>query len=322
MPVYNAGERFKICLESIINQTLKEIEIIIIIDCPTDGSDIIAKQYAQNDSRIVIIENNQSEHIGRSRNKGIDISTGKYIGFSDHDDCMEKSMFEELYQYAELHQTEFVIGTSRCIGLLDETTDFSDWDINNDVYDCALSDLIKGGKDIYTDPKAANIHPNLYLLSVIKENNIKFIDTRIITPEDRLFNIEYLLNISKARVYHKILYHHEIHSLSESKKNTYKSFEKRATGKKYIYDLLVSKSVYNKYRYQFLTSVKAEFTEYAVNNLINSRSIFRYKKIIQDLNQYQFTKDAFRTVSNDIFETCKRFDKYLRIFTSLIYRIV
>jgi glycosyltransferase involved in cell wall biosynthesis len=321
IPVFNAGKRFTKCLDSLVEQTLKEIEIVLVIDCPTDGSDAIAKEYAKDDSRIIIIENKYPAHIGLSRNKGIAISSGKYIGFSDHDDCMEKTMFEELYNYAEKHQTEMVIGTSRCIGLLDETSNFDDWNIEEDVYEMALSDLIQGGRDIFTDPKAANIHPNLYLSSVIKSKNIQFIDTRLITPEDRLFNIEYLLHIKKARVYDKILYYHEIHSLSESKKSTYKSFEKRAAGKKYIYDLLNANAVYTKYRYQFLTTIKAEFSEYAINNLIISKNIFKYWRIIQYLKQYPFTKDAFKTVSNDIFDACSRFDKFIKKITSFIYLI-
>ena len=84
VPVYNAGNYLRHCLDTLVNQTLRDIEIILIIDCPTDGSDEICREYAANDNRIVIINNVRNLHIGNSRNEGLKIAQGKYIGFSDH----------------------------------------------------------------------------------------------------------------------------------------------------------------------------------------------------------------------------------------------
>ena len=92
VPVYNAGIYLKGCLDSILQQTLCDIEVILILDCPTDGSDVICQKYAEKDNRIRIIWNEKNLHIGLSRNKGLEIATGEYIAFSDNDDYRELCM--------------------------------------------------------------------------------------------------------------------------------------------------------------------------------------------------------------------------------------
>ena len=94
VPIYNAGKFLEKCLDTLVNQTLKDIEIILVLDCPTDGSDRIAREYAEKDPRIRLIINEQNLNIGLSRNEGLKIARGEYIGFSDHDDWRELDMYE------------------------------------------------------------------------------------------------------------------------------------------------------------------------------------------------------------------------------------
>ena len=90
VPIYNAGKFLEKCLDTLVNQTLKDIEIILVLDCPTDGSDRIAREYAEKDPRIRLIVNEQNLNIGLSRNEGLKIARGEYIGFSDHDDYTKR----------------------------------------------------------------------------------------------------------------------------------------------------------------------------------------------------------------------------------------
>ena len=94
VPIYNAGKFLEKCLDTLVNQTLKDIEIILVLDCPTDGSDRIAREYAEKDPRIRLIINEQNLNIGLSRNEGLKIARGEYIGFSDHDDWRELDMYK------------------------------------------------------------------------------------------------------------------------------------------------------------------------------------------------------------------------------------
>lgn len=101
IPVYNVEQYLKECLDSVINQTLKDIEIICVDDCSTDNSYKILEEYAKKDDRIIVLQNEKNSGAGTSRNKGINTSKGEYIGFIDSDDYISKDYFESLYNTAK-----------------------------------------------------------------------------------------------------------------------------------------------------------------------------------------------------------------------------
>ena len=109
VPIYNAGEFLGRCLDSLIHQTLKDIEIILVLDVPTDGSDKVAEMYADQDNRIKLVYNESNLHIGFSRNAGLKIASGEYVGFADHDDYCETDMFEKLYKKAKKDNADVVV---------------------------------------------------------------------------------------------------------------------------------------------------------------------------------------------------------------------
>ncbi len=99
VPVYNAKEYLVKCLDSVVNQTLKNIEIIIIDDGSTDGSSEICKEYANKDSRITYYKK-ENEGLAAARQDGMERASGEYIGFVDSDDWLELNMYEEMYNSA------------------------------------------------------------------------------------------------------------------------------------------------------------------------------------------------------------------------------
>ena len=96
IPIYNVKEYLKRCVDSVLNQSYKNIEVILIDDGSTDGSEKICDEYAKKDKRVVVVHQKNSG-VSASRNKGIELATGKYIGFVDSDDYIHKDMFEKLY---------------------------------------------------------------------------------------------------------------------------------------------------------------------------------------------------------------------------------
>lgn len=100
IPVYNTSKYLKQCLDSVVNQTLQEIEIICVDDSSTDNSLEILKEYQQKDKRIKIL-NQKHKKQGAARNLGILSASGEYIGFVDSDDWCELDMFEKLYTRAK-----------------------------------------------------------------------------------------------------------------------------------------------------------------------------------------------------------------------------
>ena len=105
IPVYNSEQYLKPCVESLLNQTLKDIEFIFINDGSTDGSLKILEDYAKKNKSIKIYST-ENHGVGSARNLGIEKSQGKYIGFVDSDDFVNKYYFAELYRLAEKHQTD------------------------------------------------------------------------------------------------------------------------------------------------------------------------------------------------------------------------
>lgn len=100
VPIYNVEKYLAKCLNSLINQTLKEIEIICVNDGSTDNSLKILENFEKNDSRIKVVSQ-QNMGLSGARNTGLNIATGEYIGFVDSDDWVDLEFFEKLYNVAK-----------------------------------------------------------------------------------------------------------------------------------------------------------------------------------------------------------------------------
>lgn len=107
IPVYNAKKYIKKCMESVIEQTYENLEILVIIDGATDGSKEIIEEYAQKDTRIKVV-NRENRGIFYTRIEGIKKATSDYLYFLDADDWMEKDTIEIMYQYKEKYQANIV----------------------------------------------------------------------------------------------------------------------------------------------------------------------------------------------------------------------
>lgn len=107
LPIYNVQDYLRECLESVVNQTLRDIEIICVNDGSKDGSLDIIREYEQKDHRIVVITGPNGGY-GRAMNKGLDIASGEYVGFVEPDDYVSLEMFEELYRMAFEHNLDLV----------------------------------------------------------------------------------------------------------------------------------------------------------------------------------------------------------------------
>ena len=95
MPVYNAEKYLHKAIESILNQTYKDFELILINDSSTDHSKEICRGYIRNNDKIVLLENNSESHgPGPTRNIGLDYATGEYIYFMDADDWIDKNLLQ------------------------------------------------------------------------------------------------------------------------------------------------------------------------------------------------------------------------------------
>lgn len=109
VPVYNVEHYLAKCLDSLIGQTLEDIEIIAVNDGSQDGSQQILEDYAHQFPGKISIYHKENGGLSDARNFGLDIATGEFIGFVDSDDYVTPTMFEEMYGLAKKHHAEMVI---------------------------------------------------------------------------------------------------------------------------------------------------------------------------------------------------------------------
>jgi glycosyltransferase EpsH len=201
VPIYNGVEFLNKCIDSLLNQTLKDIEIILINDGSTDNSDKIVKKY--KDERIIYISKN-NEGIGKTRNKGIDIATGEYITFVDADDYISTRFCQKMYEKALKDDCDLVICNYYNVNgntkILKKFKEFDD------------SNIINNPKILLN----INFGPcnKLFKTSLIKENKIKFIEN--LKYEDVPFVAKSLQCAKKVGYLNEPLSYFTIHSGSQT----------------------------------------------------------------------------------------------------------
>ena len=199
IPVYNVEEYIEQCLESIVNQTYKNIEIIIVDDGSTDNSKLICERYVRNYHNIrLVCQNNQG--VAKARKNAAKYVSGEYVGFVDSDDYVDKDYFEKLINAVE--ETDIVTsGYRKCYH--HGSSDFYD-SIPSGVYrGCEEIGYILDNMIYYQDGKDRGITPyiwnKLYKASIVKQI-YEEVGENILIGEDSDFLYRYLLKCSAIRI--------------------------------------------------------------------------------------------------------------------------
>ncbi len=204
IPVFNSEELLKQCLDSVLNQTLKDFEIICVDDGSTDNSLEILRKYEENDERIIVLYQ-ENAGAGVARNKGIEIAKGEYIAFIDSDDWIESDALEKLYNNIKHNDSDMVLFNSvehkpnnefreRIYLPKDSSIDY-----NNFTFDYKYrKNFVMNGMMV--------IWSKFYKTSFIRDNNIKFYSHEIFN--DVQFHIQSMLFAKKISYLPEILYHY------------------------------------------------------------------------------------------------------------------
>ena len=216
IPVYNSELYLEKCLDSIIGQTYKQIEIICVDDDSTDDSLDILNKYAAMDDRIKVIHK-KNEGVSIARNTGLDNAKGDYILFVDSDDWIEKSTCEIALQNLVEQNADLVLWSyirerkeeSKKKVIFDKDIVFSEEEVRKNLHRRMIGII----DDELAYPENADalctVWGKLYKRSIILRYNIKFYDIRKIgTYEDGLFNLFYLQYVKKAVFLDQYLYHY------------------------------------------------------------------------------------------------------------------
>lgn len=280
IPVYNVEEYLRECLDSIINQPFKDIEIICVNDGSTDNSLKILQKFAQKDSRIIILDRKNSG-APSSRNAGMQIAQGEYIGFVDGDDWIDKDYYEKLYNNAIIKGADIARCTYKyCYPFYSE-----DSELNAIIKERLIND-----ENLKINEHSVVIWNAIYNYDFLKRNKINYFDEDLPMSHDVPFTARVDFLSKKTIPVRKTYYYYRknrkgqliapslkrlqcvleanrrvitfINSLENIDEKTYIEAYKRVLGRfPYLHN------VYKNEKY-FIGDVKRDFYD-TLNNLIN-----------------------------------------------------
>lgn len=322
IPVYNAEKYIGRCIDSVLNQSYHNLDIIIINDGSTDISGEICEDYAKKDMRITVVHQINAG-VSSARNVGIENAKGEYICFIDSDDWVESTYIEDFF-YNNLNEVDLCIQGY--------VVDYESKKPSRNVK--FLKSEVCFGKDIYRVFKYAEINYinnspcwKLFKVGIIKENDLLF-DENISYGEDHLFVLNYFLYVNSVRSVLKEGYHYE-QKVSDSLTTVYvnddklyyyglNSYELR---RKNILKFKIIDQWFDDYVEKQLAIhvFDAIASMYHPNALINKENretkIIEYKDIIDNLQLVKktFNDMYFYKYMNIILSDCKYKDLLLKL---------
>lgn len=305
LPIYNVENKLRRCIDSVINQTYTNLEIILVDDGSPDACPQICDEYANKDARIKVIHK-ANAGLGFARNTGIENATGKYICFFDSDDYVELTTIEEVCSVAEAKNADMV-----CFGHVEETENgkiienripntpkdlFVEDEIKNRLIPMTLSHNSKTGEDWNLSLSA---WCELFSLETIRKNNFRFVSEREIISEDIYSVLEYYGYCNTVAFIKKPFYHYISNPCSLSKSYRADRYEKLKVLAEKLHELSVKMDMESLLS-QHVVTIFIGLTIGAAKQVVVSKEKFgkKYKdikKIIKDsfmqrqLSDYDFS---------------------------------
>ena len=219
MPVYNSGVYLETAVDSILSQSLREIELILVDDGSTDGSSEKCDEYARRDSRVIVIHQ-KNEGICNARNAALKIARGEYIAFSDHDDEYLPGLLEDNYKYAKENNLDFVKFCKKWVYIRDgKEVSKSENHISKQIFE--RCDVIKNIFWLLEHRFCSCVWDTMFNRLFLTKYDIVFDPYFKMGGEDYAFNLKCFEHVNKFGTNDKIYYYHIIHeNFSTSSKFT------------------------------------------------------------------------------------------------------
>ncbi|WP_296882330.1 glycosyltransferase family 2 protein [uncultured Methanobrevibacter sp.] len=225
LPVYNSENYIKECLDSLLSQTFKDIEILCIDDGSTDGSLNILKDIEKTDSRITVITQ-ENMGVAKTRNNGLNLVKGNYVYFMDSDDCLDKNAFKKLHDNITSNRSDFCIMKVIFVNGSEEYK-FPAFDIDKEFDKVNFNDFTFTYRDVKSHVLNDLFAPwlKLYSAEFLKSND-DFTFPEIKSYSDAPFHVKTMLNASKISFVPEYLYYYRENdgSLVHSSSNTINFF--------------------------------------------------------------------------------------------------
>ena len=237
IPIYNTEKYLNRCIETVVNQTYSNLEIILINDGSTDNSKEICEEWCKKDNRIIFI-NKDNTGVSDTRNKGLEIAKGEYISFIDSDDYIELNFYEKLLKCIMSEKTDIVMcGYNRIYENKIEKHLYS-YPNKLDKYSFLMKPMIIEGF----------IWNKLFKKDIIA--NLRFYSDIAMT-EDKLFLFEYLDKINNISILNEPLYNYNVYNYNSiTHKKDPKCFINTIKSHHYINKILEKYDIQERYNFQ------------------------------------------------------------------------
>ena len=209
VPVYNTEEYLEECIKSILMQSFKDFELIIVNDGSTDGSSAIINKYAATDSRIVVIDT-VNKGVSNARNLGLQAAKGTYVGFVDSDDTIEPDMYQKLIDSIRAADSEMACclvewvnvgpGSNRIIKIPSV--------IDNKEFITRIFD------------RPPTVYSSVWNKLFLRDRITEIFDTNLIMDEDTRFLVHYSMKVERVSFLEYVGYHYNRNDLSLTKRDT------------------------------------------------------------------------------------------------------
>lgn len=305
MPVYNSSQFLENSIESVLNQTYKNIELIVVDDKSTDNSLEIIENFAKKDKRIKVLKHNNNCGLAATRNTGIENASGKYITFIDSDDeygdlktletiskkfdkSIDLYIFSIIKIYKNENKPDFILEPK----------------IQTSIVEYDKVSAFRASFENYFKHSSCN---KIFILDIIKKNNLRFAEIKL--GEDLPFNAHYSLHIRKVQFIEEAYYKYNIHSQSMCRteySNDYLSSVFKSlfeNYKEFLNKNLEEKAVYSYLNIMIFTKMFASLFRHYKRSVktVNLKLPKEYKKLCkQNLNKkdmlcndYYFAKSYF-----------------------------
>lgn len=285
VPIYNGEKYLSRCIKSLLNQTLKEIEIILVNDGSIDGSLEICEKYAKKDSRIVVIDKSNGG-VSSARNYGVAKAKGDYIGFVDVDDWIESEMYNNMYKKildtnTDVCMSNYIIEGKKRYSPI--RFDFSDSKFDKSEIRMKIIPNMLAPEDL--DSGGTFIHGSVCRLLIRKKivdyHNLTF-NEKLKMMEDLVYVIELMLSINNVSFDHNEYYHYMINFDSATRNFEKNALVKREQVSREIHRILNNKNVLEEYL-ERLEIRHAYISIDLVSRIFHSESQVSFKNKMKEL---------------------------------------
>lgn len=301
VPCWGVEKYLNRCVESLIKQTLKEIQIILVDDDSPDRVPQMCDEWALKDNRIVVIHK-KNEGLGKARNSGLDIAMGEYVTFIDSDDYVELETYETLYNKAKEKELDicyfkyrrfFDDGVSKEVCFDPKEYFFYG---RNQVDEFLLNMVGKNPEKTQSASFGMSACMGIFKRSAILNSKIRFVSERTVASEDLLFHLNFLPHVDRIGVLPNVFYNYYVNPCSITTSFDEGKYQRMMTLLKVVKEKLLEnyswENVKNHYYSQQLRVIKIVLRYESISRNSMSEKISRIKRHCEEPLFYEIYNDS------------------------------